>query len=372
MPATVTLVAEFVPSARRSFFIASTFSGFAVGTLLGGYLARAVVPSYGWQGLLIIGGLGPLVLLILLAWKVPESVVFLAAKGRSLNAVRRTVTRIAPQQALSGIDFISPPVESPTKGSGPISIVLSRLYLARTLLLWLCYFICLAVTYLLLNYLPLVIKEFGLSVASAGLVVAMLGWGGVTGGLVIGALMGRLGRFRTVGLFFGLGSLSVWAAAIFTLDLNGLMILGFCWGLLILTINPGMNALAAIAYPVEARATGVAWMHAIGRTGTIASGVLGGVMVGLGWSLSQIFFVLGFPLVIGVLAVGALSVITGRSELAGRRARFRQPSFRHCQMASRRMHDRAATWIGTAPPPARPRVRGRSTAGKFSAAANGR
>ncbi|MDX3525600.1 hypothetical protein P1P75_03925 [Streptomyces sp. ID05-39B] len=37
-------------------------------------------------------------------------------------------------------------------------------------------------------------------------------------------------------------------------------------------------------------------MSGVGRIGTLASGLLGGVMIGAGWGISRIFFIMCVPL----------------------------------------------------------------------------
>jgi MFS transporter, AAHS family, 4-hydroxybenzoate transporter len=312
LPTIVTLVAEFMPAARRSTLITIAFSGFTFGVILCGYLAAAIVPTLGWQALLVTAGILSLAIIPFLAWKIPESLTFLALKERSPETVKRTLQAISPSADVEninlGIDRTEPVRE------GGVRVVLSKQFLASSILLWVCYFIGLSVTYLLVNYLPLIIKAYGLTAADAGVIVAMYGWGGTVGSLLVGFAMGKLGSFRVLGVMFSLGSLSIWAVAAFTLGFSGLLVAAFAWGLFLPATNTGVDALAALVYPTRARGTGVSWMHGFGRIGTIVSGIVGGVMLSLGWSTGQIFFAIGFPLLIGTIAMILLGVASRRRE----------------------------------------------------------
>ncbi len=312
MPTTVTLVAEFMPAARRSTLITIAFAGFTFGAIVAGYLAAGIVPTLGWQALLITAGVISLALIPFLAWKVPESVTFLALKERSPEKIRRTLHAIAPTADVENINLGINRSEPVRKGG--IRVVLSKQFLASSILLWVCYFIGLSVTYLLANYLPLIIKNYGLTAADAGVIVAMYGWGGTVGSLLVGFAMGKLGKFRVLGVMFALGALSVWIVAAFTLGFSGLLIVAFAWGLFLPGTNTGVNALAALVYPTRARGTGVSWMHGFGRIGTIVSGIFGGMMLALGWATGQIFFAIGFPFLIGTVAIILLSIASRRRE----------------------------------------------------------
>lgn len=313
MPTAVTVVAEFMPSARRATLITIAFAGFTFGTIVQGYLSALIIPTLGWRALLVITGLISLVVLPLIAWKIPESVSFLALKGRSPQRIRSVLQAISPK---SDVDAVSTVAETDSSspgeksGKGGVRLLLSRKFLIPSLLLWLCYFAGLSVVYLLTNYLPLIIKNAGMSAADAGIIVAMVGWGGTVGSLLVGAAMGKLGRYRVLAVGFGLGALSIWAVAAFSLGFSGLAVLAFAWGLFIPGMNTGVNAVAALLYPTSARGSGVSWMHGFGRFGTIVSGIFGGVMIAWGWTTGQIFFAIGFPLLFGTLAMAALGAIT--------------------------------------------------------------
>ncbi|PTT99329.1 aromatic acid/H+ symport family MFS transporter, partial [Pseudomonas sp. HMWF031] len=61
MPNTTTLLAEYLPERNRSLFITIMFTGFNMGSGLGGLLAAWLIPLHGWQSVLLVGGILPLV-----------------------------------------------------------------------------------------------------------------------------------------------------------------------------------------------------------------------------------------------------------------------------------------------------------------------
>src|ERR1700750_2714529 len=78
MPNTIALTSEFNPRRRRATMVMIMFSGFSIGAALGGLLAAALIPQFGWRSVFIVGGVAPLLLAPILAVKLPESVRFLA------------------------------------------------------------------------------------------------------------------------------------------------------------------------------------------------------------------------------------------------------------------------------------------------------
>jgi AAHS family 4-hydroxybenzoate transporter-like MFS transporter len=63
------------------------------------------------------------------------------------------------------------------------------------------------------------------------------------------------------------------------------------------------NAFGGVVYPTPMRATGVGWMLGIGRTGSMIGPLLGGTMLALHWSVSEILLATAVPASIAALCV---------------------------------------------------------------------
>lgn len=313
MPLTITLVAEFMPERRRTALVGVVFTGFPLGTVLTGVLATTIVPTLGWRWLLVTGFLMALLLVPFLMVALPESTIFLVRKGGASARIRSILGRISPRADVDSVDLTPPPGPAGVKHKGAVAVVLSRRYVITSLLVWSLYFIAAAVVYIFLNYLPLIVSQFGIDAAGTGRVVAVFGVGGVIGALVTGFAMGRFGQYRVLALAFGLAAIAAWTIAAAPLTALLLSILAFLIGVVLVGANSGMNALSASVFPTEARATGVSWMHSFGKAGSIVSGLLGGIMISAGWGISGIFLVLGFPLLLGACVIVALWLNTRRS-----------------------------------------------------------
>src|SRR5258708_21965096 len=87
MPNAVAMTSEFNPRRRRATMVMIMFCGFSVGAALGGFLAAALIPQFGWRSVFVVGGLAPLLLVPILVRRLPESVRFLALTGRAQERV---------------------------------------------------------------------------------------------------------------------------------------------------------------------------------------------------------------------------------------------------------------------------------------------
>ena len=303
MPNVGTLIAEFAPAKRRSFLITVVFCGFTFGAALGGFAASWLMPYFGWQYVLILGGILPLLFIPLLLWALPESVCFLVVKRAASKKIHRILAKLAPDLDLQNCTVELPPVSK--ANAQPIKVVLNAQYRFGSLMLWGTYFTALFLFYALSNWLPMLIKENGFNVAQAAFISALFQASGTCGSLFSGWLMDRIESHRALSLIYGVGGLFTLGMGLATAHpvLLGIctVMIGFCIG----GANTGMNALSANFYPTEARATGSSWMHGVGRIGAILSALAGAEMLALGWGFTTIFAVLAIPALLAVAMITA-------------------------------------------------------------------
>src|ERR1700729_4037173 len=99
MPNAIAMTSEFSPRRRRATMVMIMFCGFSVGAALGGLLAAALIPHFGWRSVFVIGGIAPLLLAPILALRLPESVRFLALTGHANQRVAELLGLINPKAA---------------------------------------------------------------------------------------------------------------------------------------------------------------------------------------------------------------------------------------------------------------------------------
>src|SRR5690349_12481836 len=107
MPNAIAMTSEFNPQRRRSTMVMIMFCGFSIGAALGGLLAAALIPQFGWRSVFVVGGIAPLSMVPILALRLPESIRFLALAGRAPERVAELLRAIAPQASLAaGTRFV--------------------------------------------------------------------------------------------------------------------------------------------------------------------------------------------------------------------------------------------------------------------------
>jgi MFS transporter, AAHS family, 4-hydroxybenzoate transporter len=94
-----------------------------------------------------------------------------------------------------------------------------------------------------------------------------------------------------------------------------LAILIFAAGFCASGAQSGLNAFVPGCYPTAARATGVSWMLGIGRFGSIAGPVVGGALLGLGWSFAAILGLLAIPALCAAIAIVSLPPVAEKNLL---------------------------------------------------------
>ena len=108
MPNAATLVTEFSPARKRAFLITIVFAGFTVGAAGGGFLAAWLIPHYGWHSVFYVGGITPLVLSVIMFFRLPESIGFLIHKRGDQAQIRALVERCVPNSTTEHSVFVLP------------------------------------------------------------------------------------------------------------------------------------------------------------------------------------------------------------------------------------------------------------------------
>lgn len=304
MPNAVTLMSEYCPESRRATITNAMFCGFPLGAALGGFLAAWMIPQFGWRSVLHLGGIVPLLLLVLLMICLPESVRYMVAKGHSPERIRKPLARIAGDAVLHVQQFVMTENKLVVAGQSGLGVVLSKPYVVGTVMLWLAYFMGLVIFYALMNWMPVLFKEGGLEPKTATLVAALFPLGGV-GAVFFGWLMDRFNANRIIAVGYALTAVSIWWIGQEAGSLGWLVVSVFVAGTIMNTAQSSMPALAAAFYPTSGRATGVAWMLGIGRFGGIAGSFLVAELTVRQLGFSQIFTVVAVP---GLIAAVALVI----------------------------------------------------------------
>src|SRR3984893_1847052 len=252
MPNAIAMTSEFNPRRRRATMVMIMFCGFSVGAALGGLLAAALIPQFGWRSVFVVGGIAPLLLVPILARRLPESVRFLALTGRANERVAQLLGLINPKAAFApATRFV---IHEPELAGIPVLHLFKSGRTLVTLLLWVVFFMSLLDLYFLSNWLPTVLNDLGASVSAAAAIGSMLQVGGVVGTFALGSIIERF-SFRALALVYFIAVFAVGAIGQLGHSVVFVTMAIFAAGFCIVGGQIAANALAAGFYPTSVTAT---------------------------------------------------------------------------------------------------------------------
>jgi AAHS family 4-hydroxybenzoate transporter-like MFS transporter len=301
IPSCAALTSEYAPLAKRSFVMGLMNVASPIGAFSAGYIAPPVLEAFGWRGAFLIGGAGPLLIAVLIAFYAPESLKFLIVRRPGDARIGKTLRRIAPDVDARAV---STDTSEPRTAASPLALLKPE-FRARTLLLWGMLALNLFNLYVLISWLPTLLEQAGWSMAAALQGAVLIQGGGVIGGLFMARFLDRGATRAALVTGFCLSA----ACLLLFMVVPG----GAAWVALLLLLGAGvsgsqlsLNALSAAYYPPAIKATGVAWALLIGGSGSILAPIAGAWMLDQHLSTIAILGLLAIPSLICALAVGLM------------------------------------------------------------------
>ncbi|HEY4264019.1 MAG TPA: MFS transporter [Micropepsaceae bacterium] len=314
VPLSVVIVNEFAPKRRRAAMVTLMGCGYAMGSASGGLLASHLVPAFGWQAQFYVAAAMTLVMAIVLAAWLPESIRLLTVQGKSAGVIA-ILRKINPALSFEeGTHFV---LRQELREKSAHRLRPLRLFSegrsSVTVLIWLCLFMnTLALNYLN-NWLPTLTTETGLPEAQALRAAASLQFGGILGVITLGFLADRYGFFKVLAGSFAGGGVCIaligWAGGAFY-PLSATI---FASGFFNIGTQITLAALAATLYPTDIRSTGVSWAHGVARIGSIISIMFAGIMLALHWPLQTMYYLVSIPMFFGCVWIFILANVRART-----------------------------------------------------------
>ncbi len=297
---TAALVAEYAPRDKKNLFIAICNGGIPLGSMLSALLAMGLMQHIGWRGMFWIGAVPIVTLQPLAFFKMPESVAWLAARGRIQEAralSERTGVPLpashADTLALAGAVQPKPAMRSGFAG------LFSSYYLWPTLVMG-----CMSATGLLLVYslntwLPELMLRAGYNAKGSLAFLAVLNGGSLFGAMAASRAADRFGPKPVVAASFATGALAL-VVLTFSFPLGALLAVVAIVGLGTSGTQTLIYGFVANYYRTQVRAAGVAWCAGFGRIGGIGGPMLGSALIAAGLPLDTIFYILAGLAMVGV------------------------------------------------------------------------
>jgi MFS transporter, AAHS family, 4-hydroxybenzoate transporter len=301
VPNLVAVTSEYCSRRSRPILVIILFMGYTVGAGGGGSIASALAAQFGWRAAFWMGGLTPLVVVAILYFLLPESIRFLVLRGGRNNEVATRLRHIDPALDLSGTQGFT--IHEEQSGAIPVVALFRDGRAPTTLLLWLSYAMNLFVLTFIASWMPTFLRVFAsVELKQAGAIAALFSLGGIISPLILGYFIDRHGATRVLAANYVAAGVSIILIGLWSGDAMLAAIGVFCAGLFVIGGQGGINALAAMLYPTEMRATGVGWALGAGRVASVFGPMAGGAMLAGKWSGPSIFATISIPIFIAALA----------------------------------------------------------------------
>ena len=277
--------------------------------MLGGLLAAKILPVWGWQSIYILGGVLPLLLLAVVYFALPESLEYLSQRHSAHN--QQQIERILSKITGQAMQLDAQSWASKRQGQPIESAKLSVLFqsgLARTTVgVWGTYFFNWIAWFMLLSWLPTILKQAGLNPSDAPYASVTVNAAFIVFAIPLAYYLPKLKITKI--LYFMFASGIAIAAGL------GLVIGDQQWGIVFALIALAgfgiggqqlvLNYLVVASYPAQVRATATGWAIGMGRFGAIIGSAIGGLVLAQ-FGVSGYFFALAIPL---LLAWGCVLLI---------------------------------------------------------------
>lgn len=305
MPNIIALTSEYAPQRHRSVMMVTMFCGFPLGAMAGGAVSHDIIDSHGWQGVFVLGGVVPLVLVVIAWITLPESARFLADRGR----------HPALERILAGLDISAPQIVGAAPEAVerrhsklPASVLFEDGRAAWTLMLWALCFLGMLLTYFLVNWTPLLLVSVGFPQEKAIMGVVLLNAGGVVGGVALARLMDRINVFGILAAAFAIGAVCVFGLGA-TLETSLALTLAITCAVGLTVFGGQLNfpGLTANYYPVHMRSAGAGWAMAAGRVGSVVGPLIGGALLSAGFGTREVLYLAAVPAALAMIALLAMA-----------------------------------------------------------------
>jgi len=309
-------LSEFVPAARRGWFVGALAGFFSFGFLAAALIGRFIVPAsdQGWRWAQLITAVP---ILLVLWWRrgLPESPRWLTAQGRSAEADRIVMQMEGSVLRQRGGPL--PPVTAShesDQATPSVSVMAGLRYLwaapmrRRTAVTWLIWFVITFSYYGFFSWIPTLLIDKGITVTKSFTFSIVIYAAQIPGYFSAAWISERIDRKNTIALYLsGSAIAALWlsqmtspaqillAGAVLSFFLNG--------------TYAGVYAYTPEVFPTFIRSTGSGLASAFGRVGSIIAPLIIGIAAA-SWGFAGVFGMTTVILVVGVIATLVFAVST--------------------------------------------------------------
>ncbi|MGO3509511.1 MAG: MFS transporter [Glutamicibacter arilaitensis] len=286
IPVDYALVGEFTPSKLRGRVLTAMDGWWPVGAALSFFVSGWVMATADNWRLILAVMILPAFMVYLVRRSMPESPLFLAAKGRDAEA-RAVIDQLVERTGADKRDYVIEPVQLPKAPRWWEQVASLWKYSWKiTATSWLLFMTILLIYYLALTWLPSILTEAGMAQSTSFFATAVMALMGLVGVVIAALLVERVGR--------------KWLLAI-SAPISGIVLIvvaqnlqvpatAIAWvlvfGVVVQVAIPVLYAYVSELYPTELRASGFGWASTMSRFAAGFGPLLFAALwpvVGLGW-----------------------------------------------------------------------------------------
>jgi AAHS family benzoate transporter-like MFS transporter len=294
------IVSEFAPAGKKNLCNAITYSGVPCGSLVAALLAILLLGTIGWRGLFWIGALPLVTLLPLAIFKMPESVAWLASRGR-VEEARKVAAKTGMPMPKERAPT-APGTSAAGRGRVGYRGLFDRENWLPTVLLGLTSVTTLMLVYSLNTWLPELMLRAGFNTKGSLAFLLVLNGGAILSALLGSRVADLFGPKVVTSLFLLTGVVFI-ALLTLRVPLGVLLVFVALAGLGTSGTQILLFGFVANYYRTNVRAAGVAWCAGFGRLGGVGGPLVGGILIGAGLGVRQIFLVLAGVALLGFVFV---------------------------------------------------------------------
>ncbi|MFH5823700.1 MFS transporter [Georgenia sp. AZ-5] len=294
MPTAIALTVEYAPRGKQQFYNAMMFVGYSFGGVFAALAALALLQDHGFRVLLWIGAAPAVVLVPLVYLLLPESMSFLAAKGRVREA-----------EELAHRYGVEPETSAPAgepRGSHAVRFLLRAGNRGPLVLFSVASFAGLLLVYGLNTWLPQIMRSAGYPLGSSISFLLVLNLGAIVGSVGAAVLADRVGSKVAVSLCFVAAALTL-----VSLSLQPPAALLYLFvavaGLGSIGTQILVNGYAAAYFPARVRGTAVGITLGVGRVGAVVAPLMVGLIMESDLGFEWNFYAFLLPALVGLAMI---------------------------------------------------------------------
>ncbi len=294
IPLVMSFAAESVASRWRATFVTIVLCGQPIGAIVGAASCARLIPVFGWQSAFLPGGLLPL-LLVFGVLALPQAKEI----RREEHTARLTSHREARPEA---------------RGASQHSLFNADLR-ASTWLLSAAAFFAVFLLYVLVNWLPGVMRQRGYSLGDSVLAINLFNVGGIVGAVLVGMLVDRLGPFKVVVPAYLLAAISIAALALSQNTPWMLLTAALISGVAAYGCGMCLGSLTVLLYPPILHASSAGFVLGTGRFGAALGPLTIGFALSLGLAAEYAFYFASIAALFAATCLLVLARIRGRASI---------------------------------------------------------